>query len=86
LYYTRGWNGKPQKENQHFIFVECIALKVYTQIAQSFNPVHFDVDVWVKSAKDAGMKYLVITAKHHDGFAMFNSSSDCYNLLKASPY
>jgi len=50
------------------------------EIAKSFNPTGFDADAWVKLMRDAGMKYLVITAKHHDGFAMYPSKVSNYNL------
>ena len=51
-----------------------------------FNPVQFDARMFVGLAKEAGMKYLVITAKHHDGFAMFHSSSSPYNVVDATPF
>jgi alpha-L-fucosidase len=54
----------------------------YAKIADVFNPVKFDADAWVKVAQAAGMKYVVITAKHHDGFAMFDSPSSDYNIVK----
>jgi len=50
------------------------------QVAKPFNPVDFDADAWVKLMHDAGMRYLVITAKHHDGFAMYPSQVTDYNL------
>jgi len=86
LYSIGEWKGKPQKSNEHFMFGEQIPLKEYAQIGKTFNPQNFNADTWVKSAKDAGMKYIVITAKHHDGFAMFNSPSDDYNIVKATPF
>ena len=43
----------------------------YGMLAKAFNPVYFDADEWIRLAKDCGMKYFVITSKHHDGFAMF---------------
>jgi alpha-L-fucosidase len=86
LYSIGQWNEKPQKGNEHFMFVERIPLQEYAKIGASFNPLHFNADRWVQTAKDAGMKYIVITAKHHDGFAMFNSPSDTYNIVKATPY
>jgi alpha-L-fucosidase len=58
----------------------------YQAIAKQFNPVKFDADEWVRTAKDAGMKYIVITAKHHDGFAMFKSNASKWNIVDATPY
>src|SRR5512137_355120 len=45
----------------------------YQNMAKQFNPVKYDPDEWVRMAKDAGMKYIVITSKHHDGFALFET-------------
>src|ERR1041384_3715252 len=58
----------------------------YQQFAAEFNPVKYDADAWVRMAKEAGMKYIVITAKHHDGFAMFDSKASKYNSVAATPY
>lgn len=58
----------------------------YAKIAALFNPVKFNADEWVRVARDAGMKYMIITSKHHDGFAMFNSPSDDYNIVKRTPW
>ncbi len=58
----------------------------YANFAKQFNPVKFDADEWVKTARDAGMKYIVITAKHHDGFAMFHTTVDGYNIYDATPF
>lgn len=58
----------------------------YELLARSFNPVYFNADEWVKLAKDAGMKYFVFTSKHHDGFAMFHSKADKYNVVDATPF
>jgi alpha-L-fucosidase len=63
-----------------------IPVAEYQQFAKQFNPVKFDADAWVKMAKDAGMKYIVITAKHHDGFAMFKSNASKWNIADATPY
>lgn len=63
-----------------------IPVKEYREIAKDFNPVKFNADEWVKLAKDAGMKYIVITAKHHDGFAMYHSHCSPYNIVDATPY
>jgi alpha-L-fucosidase len=58
----------------------------YEKYAEQFNPVHFNADDWVKLAKEAGMKYIVITSKHHDGFAMFHSNVSKYNIVDATPF
>lgn len=58
----------------------------YQQFAKEFNPVKYDADAWVRMAKDAGMKYIVITAKHHDGFALFDSKATKWDIIDATPY
>lgn len=58
----------------------------YSALAKQFNPTGFNADEWVKLAKDAGQKYIVITSKHHDGFAMFGSKADPYNIVDATPF
>lgn len=58
----------------------------YKATARSFNPVDFDARKIAQLAKDAGMKYIIITSKHHDGFAMFDSSCDPFNIVKATPF
>ncbi|WP_158994620.1 alpha-L-fucosidase [Mucilaginibacter sp. L196] len=58
----------------------------YQAAAKNFNPVKYDPDAWVRMAKDAGMKYIVITAKHHDGFAMFKSNVSKWNIADATGY
>ncbi|WP_160711216.1 alpha-L-fucosidase [Chitinophaga solisilvae] len=63
-----------------------IPVAEYQQYARQFNPVKYDADAWVKTARDAGMKYIVITAKHHDGFAMFKSAASKWNIADATPY
>jgi alpha-L-fucosidase len=80
------WKGKPTKGGEHFMLYERIQLKEYAKIADDFNPVKYNADHWVKVARDAGMKYIVITAKHHDGFAMYNSASSDYNIVKRTPF
>ncbi|MCI8622712.1 MAG: alpha-L-fucosidase [Provencibacterium sp.] len=63
-----------------------IPVEEYRQIAKDFNPVKFDAGEWVRIAKQAGMRYIVITAKHHDGFAMYHSHCSPYNIVDATPY
>ena len=63
-----------------------IPIPEYEQFAKRFDPVQFDADAWVRIAKNAGMKYIVITSKHHDGFAMFDSKVSKYDIVDATPY
>jgi alpha-L-fucosidase len=63
-----------------------IPISEYEQLAPQFNPVKFDADAWVRMARDAGMKYIVITSKHHDGFAMYGSKASKYNIVDATPF
>lgn len=58
----------------------------YAEYAKSFNPEKFDAEQWVLLAKNAGMKYIVITSKHHDGFAMFGSKVSPFNIVDATPF
>ena len=58
----------------------------YKALAPQFNPTDFDADAWVSLAKEAGMKYIVITTKHHDGFAMFHSKVNPFNIYDATPF
>lgn len=57
----------------------------YHELAKVFNPVYFNADEWVRLAKDAGMKYFVITSKHHEGFALFKSKASSFNSVDGSP-
>ena len=64
-----------------------IPMAEYQLFAKEFNPVKFNAEEWVKIAKDAGQKYIVITSKHHDGFAMFDSKASGWNIsLQATPF
>ena len=58
----------------------------YEKFASQFNPVKFNAREWVRIAKGAGMKYIVITSKHHDGFALYNSRVSDYDVVDATPY
>ena len=63
-----------------------IPVAKYENYAKQFNPVKFNAEQWVAVAKAAGMKYLVITAKHCDGFAMYPSKASKYNIMDATPF
>jgi alpha-L-fucosidase len=63
-----------------------IPVAEYREYAKQFNPVKYNADEWVRMAKKAGMKYIVITSKHHDGFALFDSKASDWNVVKATPY
>ena len=60
--------------------------KEYEKLAAAFNPIYFDAEEWVLAAKAAGMQYIVVTAKHHDGFALYRSKADSYNVADATPF
>lgn len=63
-----------------------IPVAEYRENARQFNPVNYNPEAWAKMAKDAGMKYLIITAKHHDGFALFDSKASDWNVVQATQY
>jgi len=63
-----------------------IPVAEYKAFAKQFNPVKYDPDAWVRLAKEAGMKYIVITSKHHDGFALFDSKATDWDVVDATPY
>ena len=58
----------------------------YQKLAEGFYPSKFDADEWVRIAKDAGMKYICFTSRHHDGFSMFDTRQSDYNVVKATPF
>ena len=81
------WKGeKIASLGEWIMFNAKIPAEEYAEIAKDFNPVKFNADQWCRIARDAGMKYIVITSKHHDGFAMYHSPSDPYNIVDATPY
>jgi len=81
------WKGQRCPGLGEWIMNRCkIPVNQYEQLAKQFNPVDFNADQWVQLAQDAGMKYIVITSKHHDGFAMFGSKVNPYNVVDATPY
>ena len=81
------WKGQPVSGiGEWIMFKARIPIADYEQLAPEFNPVKFDAEAWAQLAQDAGMKYLVITSKHHDGFAMFASKADAFNIVDATPF
>lgn len=81
------WNGKPIEGIGEWIMKRAtIPAAEYRQLAKQFNPVKFNAHDFVATAKNAGMKYIAITSKHHDGFAMFKSNASKYNIVDATPY
>ena len=63
-----------------------ISIKEYEKLSTFFNPVYFNAEEWVLMAKNAGMKYITITSRHHDGFSMFDSKASDYNIVDRTPY
>ena len=81
------WKGQRTKQIGEWLQAEYrIPMKEYERLAPAFNPVLFDAEEWVKLAKGCGMQYIVVTAKHHDGFAMYHSKVDPYNIVDATPF
>ena len=81
------WKGKAIPGIGEWIMNRAqIPVTEYEQLAKQFNPVKFNAEEWVQMAEDAGMKYIVITSKHHDGFAMYHSLVSKYNIYDATPF
>src|SRR5438552_3490011 len=81
------WNGRRSLGLGEWIMNRSqIPVREYEKLASQFNPVKYNPDDWVQLAQDAGMKYIVITSKHHDGFAMFKSKVSPYNVVDATPF
>ncbi len=83
------WNGKTYYGIGEWIMnsnMANIPVSEYKAVVKNFNPKFFDVKSIVKLAKDAGMKYIIITSKHHEGFAMFKSKADSFNIVDVTPY
>jgi alpha-L-fucosidase len=73
-------------DGEWVMFNKKIPYEKYSRIANGFYPHDFNAAEWVKIAKSAGMKYITITTRHHDGFSMFNTKASNYNIMEATPY
>lgn len=86
------WKGKKIHEYrgphlaEWIMYAAEIPREEYAQLANQFNPIKFDADAIALLAKAAGMKYIVITSKHHDGFALYDSKVSEYDIMDASPF
>jgi alpha-L-fucosidase len=82
------WEGKPVSGYaEHIQRIRKIPIPVYREkVAGTFNPTRFDADAWIGAARRAGMGYFIITAKHHDGFAMYDSAVSDYDVVDATPW
>lgn len=80
------WNGHNLGGyTEHLMRRACIPLDEYKrEVIKPFNPTEFNADEWMRNAKDAGMRYFIVTAKHHDGFAMFYSDAYPYDMRMTS--
>ena len=77
------WKGQPTKGAGEWIMHDMkIPVSEYETLVPQFNPVKFDAKKWVEIARGAGMKYIVITTKHHDGFSLYDSQANPYNVMK----
>ncbi|HEU4723494.1 MAG TPA: alpha-L-fucosidase [Gemmatimonadaceae bacterium] len=82
------WQGSPVRGYaEHIQRIRKVPAAQYrAEAVERFDPVKFDADAWIRAAKQAGMGYMVVTAKHHDGFALFDSRASDYNVVKATPW
>ncbi|QEC43816.1 alpha-L-fucosidase [Pseudobacter ginsenosidimutans] len=81
------WKGKKYYGSGEWIMSQGkIPAKEYEQVAAGFNPIAFNADEWAQLTADAGMKYMVITAKHHEGFSMYDSKVTSFDMVDATPY
>ncbi len=81
------WNGISIPHYGEWIMHNAqIPDKKYSRLAGKFNPLKFNAGEWVSIAKNAGMKYIVITAKHHEGFSLYHTKMSKYNMVDATPF
>lgn len=87
------WEGKISGRNMYAEWIQKqgnwpygIPDNEYQALVKQFNPVKFNAEEWVLEARNAGMKYIIITAKHHDGFSLWPSKVSSYNVVDATPF
>ncbi len=82
------WKGEKAKHNysEWLQGGNQIPSEEYQKLAEQFNPTDFSAEAWIGEAKRAGMKYFLITAKHHDGFALWPTKASTYNVMDATPF
>lgn len=82
------WKGKtfPPGGGEWIMNTANVPVEEYQRLARQFNPTKYNPAAWVRLAKAAGVKYIVITSKHHDGFCLFDTKGTDYNVVKATPY
>ena len=83
------WKNDESIYNYHGEWIQNrlqLPIREYEPLVGAFNPIFFNAEEWVKLAKDAGMEYIVITSKHHEGFALFHSKVDPFNVVDATPF
>ena len=81
------WKGKRTPGNAEWLqnYIG-IPNSEYSQLTKVFNPIYFNAEEWVTTAKEAGMEYMVVTSKHHEGFCLFQSDYDDFNCVDGTPF
>ena len=79
------WQGKTDY-GEWFMYSTKMPAAEYAHFAGQFDPKHFDPNAWVRAAKDAGMRYVVLTTKHHEGFSMWDSKANAFNVVRETPF
>jgi len=86
LFVHFGLYAVPANTSEWHMRVTKKSIAEYSKYADQFNPTNFNANEWAQIAQEAGMKYMVIVTKHHDGFALFQSAASQYNIVDATPF